>query len=51
MTEHETLEKVGKVLEALAASHGICIAAVVGVAVLQEMLASVPVFNDLSPQC
>jgi len=31
MTEHETLEKVGKELEALAASHGICIAAVVSV--------------------
>ena len=29
MTEHETLEKVRQELEALATSHGVCIAAVV----------------------
>jgi len=48
MAEHETLEKVGKELEALAISHGVCIAAVVtcgegeGMTVMANPLASPP---------
>jgi hypothetical protein len=48
MTEHETLEKVGQELEALALSHGVCIAAVVtcgereGLTVMANPLASPP---------
>jgi len=48
MNEHETLEKVGQELEALALSHGVCIAAVVtagegeGLTLVANPLASPP---------
>jgi hypothetical protein len=48
MTSHETMEQIGKELEALALSHGVCIAAVVttgegeGLTVMANPLACPP---------